>query len=141
MKKEKMMETICEEIDKIADKGLTTGNLDTAYKLIDMYKDLKTVDAMEDSEYSETMAYDENGSSYKRDSKGRYSREEDKYSRYMDRKKDYRYSRTSDNKRKILDSLDDYMNELTEKLDNMMRDAETQEEKHMIQKYIDRIRE
>ena len=28
-----------DEIGKIAEKGLNTGNLETAYKLIDMYKD------------------------------------------------------------------------------------------------------
>ena len=38
MRHDKMLDVICEEIDKIADKGLTTGNLDTAFKLIDMYK-------------------------------------------------------------------------------------------------------
>ena len=42
MKKDRMLEVICDEIDKIAEKGLTTGNLETAYKLIDMYKDSKT---------------------------------------------------------------------------------------------------
>lgn len=38
---ERMCEIVEEELGKIADKGLTTGNLETAYKLIDMYKDLK----------------------------------------------------------------------------------------------------
>lgn len=30
-----------DELSKIADNGLTTGNLDMTYKLIDMYKDIK----------------------------------------------------------------------------------------------------
>lgn len=55
----KMMNVICEELDKIADKGLTTGNLETAYKLIDMYKDLVTVDAMEQGGYSEATFYED----------------------------------------------------------------------------------
>ena len=29
-----------DEISNIAEKGLTSGNLDTAFKLIDMYKDI-----------------------------------------------------------------------------------------------------
>ena len=33
-----------DEIGKIAEKGLNTGNLETAYKLIDMYKDIKNTD-------------------------------------------------------------------------------------------------
>lgn len=30
-----------DELSKIADSGLTTGNLEMTYKLIDMYKDIK----------------------------------------------------------------------------------------------------
>lgn len=30
-----------DELSKIADNGLTTGNLEMTYKLIDMYKDIK----------------------------------------------------------------------------------------------------
>ena len=44
----KTMEKFCsiveEELGKIAEKGLNTGNLETAYKLIDMYKDLKNTE-------------------------------------------------------------------------------------------------
>ena len=39
------MQNLCKiierELEKIAEKGLTTSNLETAYKLVDMYKDLK----------------------------------------------------------------------------------------------------
>lgn len=44
---EKLCRVIEEELRKIADKGLNTGNLDTAYKLIDMYKDLRDADYRE----------------------------------------------------------------------------------------------
>ena len=37
----KMMQNIHEELDKIAEKGLNTSNLETAYKLIDMWKEGK----------------------------------------------------------------------------------------------------
>ena len=49
----RMKERVCDEIDKIAEKGLSSGNLDTAYKLVDMYKDISTVEAMEDAGYSQ----------------------------------------------------------------------------------------
>ena len=39
----KLMQNIREELDKIAEKGLNTGNLETAYKLIDMLKDMENV--------------------------------------------------------------------------------------------------
>lgn len=72
---EKMCGLICDELDKIAEKGLNTGNLETAYKLIDMYKDLKNTEYWEiKSEYymDEMSEYSE---ARKRDRMGRYSRD------------------------------------------------------------------
>ena len=165
----KMEERICEEIDKIAEKGLSTSNLETAYKLIDMYKDLKTVSAMEDASYSDTMAYEnypvsmamnnrssggrngyeEDGSSYRgrrRDSMGRYSRTNDggmmrggNYDNYSQAKQNYRYSRNADNKQAIMDSLSDKMMELRDELKHMSMDSDIPEERQMIDKYIDMI--
>ena len=40
----KMMQNIHEELDKIAEKGLNTSKLETAYKLIDMWKDMENVE-------------------------------------------------------------------------------------------------
>lgn len=80
---EKLCNVIEEELHKIAEKGLNTGNLDTAYKLIDMYKDLKNTEywdikgeyymEMLGGGHSEYDGYSERGR--KRDSMGRYSRE------------------------------------------------------------------
>ncbi len=86
---ERMCEIVEGELGKIAEKGLTTGNLETAYKLIDMYKDLKNtkywdakseyymavLDEMQGGEYSE-RGYSNEGGNYseRRDSRGRYSR-------------------------------------------------------------------
>lgn len=158
----KMMDVICDEIDKIAEKGLTTSNLETAYKLIDMYKDLRTVDAMEEAGYSETMAYENypmsmrgnDGSSYargrgrnaKRDSIGRYSREgnnsyDDGMSgrsyaeaRYSQAKMDYRNSRAGKND--VMDSLNDKMRELRNELKEMSKDSDFPEERQTIDKYV-----
>lgn len=74
---EKLCNIIEEELRKISEKGLNTNNLETAYKLIDMYKDLKNTDYWEvKSEYYMDMmggGYSERGR--KRDSMGRYSRD------------------------------------------------------------------
>lgn len=81
----KLMQNIREELDKIAEKGLNTGNLETAYKLIDMMKDMENVEYWKckegyynavldemDGGYSQNGGYSER---QKRDSMGRYSRE------------------------------------------------------------------
>lgn len=143
MKHEKMLEVICEEIDKIAEKGLTTQNLENAYKLIDMYKDLKTVEGME--EYSED---DYSGRGRRRDSMGRYARRYDDGSsytggygdgyerRYMNSKRAYRNDHSMAAKQSMIADLDEYMMEMREKLREMKRDADTQEERDTIDKYV-----
>lgn len=150
MKSEKMMNVICDEIDKIADKGITTANIDALYKLIDMYKDLKTVDAMEDAGYSDAMAYDDYPMSYrgrKRDAMGRYSRrgyEEEPRSereyaeaRYSQAKRDYRQSRAG--KTDVMDSLNEKMREIKKELQQMSKESDFPEERKEIDKYVDML--
>lgn len=76
---------------QIADKGLSTANIEIAYKLVDMYKDLKEVEywdckteyydevlrQMRSGESSYSMGTDDDGYSMRRhrDSMGRYSRD------------------------------------------------------------------
>lgn len=150
MKKDRMLEVICDEIDKIAEKGLTTGNLETAYKLIDMYKDLKTVEGMEDyadEDYSRARGR----MRAKRDFMGRYSRryedgnsydnDEADYSerRYMDSKRMYRNDHSMASKQSMLADLEDFMAEMSNKLKELKRDADTPEERETIEKYIKMI--
>ena len=148
MKNNKMLEVVCEEIDKIAEKGLTTGNLDTAYKLIDMYKDLKTVEGMDDYYDDERYSQARGRMRAKRDSMGRYSRRyEDGNSynddgadyserRYMDSKRMYRNDHSMASKQTMIADLEDFMSEMHGKLKELKRDADTPEERDTIDKYI-----
>ena len=145
MKMDRMLEVICDEIYKIAEKGLTTGNLETAYKLIDMYKDLKTVEGME--EYAEDDYSQARGRvRAKRDSMGRYSRRYDDGNsyddgdyaerRYMDSKRMYRNDHSMASKQSMLADLEDFMGDMHNKLKELKRDADTPEERDTIDKYI-----
>ena len=143
-----MLEVVCEEIDKIAEKGLTTGNLDTAYKLIDMYKDLKTVEGMDDYYDDERYSQARGRMRAKRDSMGRYSRRyEDGNSynddgadynerRYIDSKRMYRNDHSMASKQTMIADLEDFMSEMHGKLKELKRDADTPEERDTIDKYI-----
>ena len=75
---ERFCKVVEEEIGKIADKGLTTANLDTAYKLIDIYKDMKQADSYTAKKEYYEMETDMGGYSErrKRDRMGRYSRDD-----------------------------------------------------------------
>ena len=190
-KMKKFCEIIETELGKIAEKGLTTSNLDAAYKLVDMYKDLKNTDYWEtkgeyydtvlmemqggyshndgrmmDDDYSmrgrkrdrmgrysrdDGMSYD-GGQSYarggRRDNRGRYSRDGgyamndggySMYDRYMDAKQSYRSNQSMDGKQKLMESLEDYMDDFTEKIKEMSRDADSPEERELINKFMTKL--
>lgn len=87
----KLMGRICDELDKITEKGLTPGNLESTYKLIDMYKDLKNTEYWEQKgEYYATVQ-DEMQGGYSRD--GGYSMNADGYSGRRHRDSMGRFSR------------------------------------------------
>ena len=165
-KMRKLCELIEHELQKIAEKGLTTANLETAYKLVDMYKDLKNTDYWETKgEYYDHVLMEMRGGysnmdddysmrGRKRDRMGRYSRDDGMmyddmrmdrryahndgmmHDRYMDAKMSYRADKSHDSKQRLMDSLEDYMDEFTNKIKEMARDADTVEEKELINKFM-----
>lgn len=116
---DKFCRIVEDELHRIAEKGLNTANLDTAYKLIDMYKDLKNTDywemkkeyymsMMDDGSISYHAYYDGDYSERrrrKRDSMGRYSRADGHYHDDMNMHNKM-YSRNSGN---INNGYDRYM--------------------------------
>ena len=66
----KLLEKVEKELDNIAEKGITNSNLDTTYKLIDIYKDIK------ESKYYETNSGGNEYDARMRDSRGRYMENE-----------------------------------------------------------------
>lgn len=171
----KLCEVIENELHKIAEKGLTTSNVDTAYKLVDMYKDLKNTDYWETKGEYYMAVLDEMQGGYsegnypmmedgyamrgrKRDRMGRYSRDDgmmheermrkggkrdysmnDGYSMYMDAKQSYRNDKSMDSKKRLMDSLEDYMDDFTEKIKEMARDADSQDERDLINKFLSKM--
>lgn len=140
---EKMERVICDEIDKIADKGLTTSNLDNANKLIKMAKNLKTYEAMEMDGYSNgyDMEYPmaRRGQHYVR---GHYSRNDgydNAYDDYMSAKNDYRRNRSAEANHRMMNGVHSVADSFENRLDEMWRDADTADERKMIERYKDAI--
>lgn len=176
----KLMQNIKDELDKIAEKGLNTGNLETAYKLIDMLKDMENVEYWKcKEEYYSTVqeqmegGYSQNGDYSQRrsrDSMGRYSRADgmmpdydrgssyarrgehyvrghysrangpDPYDQYMETKQSYRNGKSEDCKRRMLAALEEHMDALTEELGDMSRDSDCKEEREVMKRYIEKLR-
>lgn len=116
---EDIREMLCDELDKIGSQGeLNAGSLDTIDKLAHSIKSLDTIMAMEESGYSQTN-YDEHGHNYMRGNA--YPR------RSSRRGNSYRYSR------------DEGREQMVERLEDMMNEAQDNTVKQAIQKAIRHI--
>lgn len=189
-KMKKLCELIETELSKIVEKGFTNTNLDTAYKMVDMYKDIKNMEYWDTKgEYYDTVLMEMQGGyserdysmmdddyamrGRKRDRMGRYSRDDgiggqsmargrggnnrgrnqysregsyamndggySMYDRYMDAKQSYRSNQSMDGKQKLMESLEDYMDDFTEKIKEMSRDADSAEERELINKFMNKL--
>lgn len=154
----KMQEHVCKELEKKGETGIkSTADLDTVWKLIDVYKNLLKIDMLQEaSEYSQDGEYSERR---KRDSRGRYSREggygyehdssyNHGYNRggyseakenYMDAKNSYRSTRSPEHRRDMGASLEDCKNKLKEEMQQMLAGADTREEREQIKEMIREI--
>nr|DAI71922.1 MAG TPA: hypothetical protein [Caudoviricetes sp.]DAN01764.1 MAG TPA: hypothetical protein [Caudoviricetes sp.] len=170
-----------DELSKIADNGLTTGNLEMTYKLIDMYKDIKNTQYWDKKAEYYNAVLDEMRSGYnddysergrKRDSMGRYSANDgrmmpdydrgnsyarrgehyvrghysrsdgrDAYDDYMTQKQSYRSGKSEDCKRKMLAALEEHLDELTTEMSDMSKDAECREERDLVKRYVEKLRD
>lgn len=158
----RLCQRIVEELDKIAEKGLTSSNLENAYKLVDMYKDIKNTEYWETKAqyYMQEMGGEYSQRNQRRDSRGRYARNDggnytgnvgysyagngragESYDRYMDSKRSYRNSHSDGCKQRMMDTLDEYMESFAAQIEEMMRDADCREEKETISRYLQKLKE
>lgn len=137
----KLMEHISNEVEKIEERGLNTSNIETAYKLLSMYKNIKTIEGMEGysegesrTGYSQRRMYSrgyDRGTSYDGDSS---------YEGYSRAKANYRMDHSYAAKEGMMQNLEGSMEEMVERIKEMRRDADTQEERDMIDRYVNLIR-
>ena len=141
-KMEELKEMLCEELEKITKKGeLSAGSLDVIDKLTHSIKSIDTIIAMEDAGYSNDYSYgysredrymmdgDNRGNSNargrKRDSMGRYSRDNS----YRDSYNRGGYSR------------EDEMESLKMDLHEMLEEAKSEDQRRMIRNWIKQVEE
>ena len=106
-----LLKKVEEELEKIGDKGLTSSNLETTYKLIDIYKDIKEADYYKKMCEKDEESYDARS----RDSRGRYMTDGNRGGYNGDRGYNERYShyqpwddRTERYFIRMKDGIDDY---------------------------------
>lgn len=142
----KMTEHVCRELEKKAETGLkSTQDLDTVWKLVDVYKNLLKIDMLQEAEgYSERRH---------RDSMGRYAREYERgssYDRgrdaygeakdeYMSAKNSYRSTRSPESKREMTATLSECMAAFRDDMRDMLSNADTREERDRIKDMLREI--
>lgn len=149
-----LKERVKKELTQIGEKGLTSSNLDTTYKLIDIYKDITEIDKNEKGgedkmyydRYNEDYGARGQGGRY-RDNYGHYPRE-DRFDRYFNRMRDgiddynagrSRYREGGSNER-MIDGIEMTMGAIVTFIESLMDMAETPQEKEIVHKYIEKIK-
>lgn len=165
----KLRENAEKELKAIEEKGLTSSNLDNAYKLVEIMKGVDKIEMMQDGgEYSRELYsrdsedygrndgysndYD-NGNSYRRGrsaTTGRYvhrpnysrlSGDDTDMDKYREMKRQYSNARDGESKGKMLDALEDFMCGVSSMVKQICRDADCREEREIVKKYAREIAE
>lgn len=147
-----LLRKVEKELDQIAEKGISSGNLEATYKLIDIYKDIK------EACYYEKMSKDseqyDNYGARGRDSRGRYTTWHDggeydeRTGRYMARMNDgMRYynegrDRYRDGKsdEKMEEGIEMTMGAIVNLVEFLVDHAETSKQKETVRKYVDKLK-
>jgi len=142
------------ELEKIAQQGLTTSNLEIASKLVDIVKDIHEIDDMEMKGQYSTGRYsgyrdyrDGYRNEYQGDYRERGYRGNDRMTRGVDRLVEgadmYRAGRErymqGGNKEQVLEGLENMMYAICSLVESGMDLAETAEEKEIIRKHIKKL--
>lgn len=125
---EELREAVCKELERFAKSGeITVNNLDKIHKLTDTLKNIDKIEALEDGGYSEDWMGEGRvyGSSYargrrgnvKRDSMGRYSRDDGDRDYSRDEAKEHALN-------KLGEMMEDADPNVREALKKAMRDIE-----------------
>lgn len=157
---DELMRKVKKELETIGDKGLTSSNLDTTYKLIDIYKDIKEAcyydTKVEKMEHEDEDSY----GARRRDGRGRYMNSDehwdnsrsyplkDRDERYLNRVREgiYTYNegkeryRDGEGKERMLEGVEMAMGALVNFVEYMMDYAETNQEKEVVRKYIEKMK-
>ena len=132
----KLMENIEKELHAIGEKGFSPNNLDTAGKLVDMYKDLKTVESMGFAEEAYTEMTDKPKRTMERRADAKFDRNiNELYDKYLWCKKEYARDHSEVHKDKVVKALDELMSEICDLMFDIDKDADFKSERDVVVKF------
>ena len=149
----KILDCIDKELKEVEEKGLTTSNLDTTYRLLKMKKLILELDENKEEEEMRYRDYDrryddryEGRGSYGRRS-GRYNdgfdQSYDKIDRMLEALDDYCYGRMryreGGSNEHMVKGLEDLMYSVCTFVEGLANNAETPADKEIIRKHIEKL--
>ena len=164
----RLRENAEKELEAIEEKGLTSSNLDNAYKLVEIIKGVEKIEMMQnggdyehysnDSEdYSRNDSYPrddyDRGNSYRkgrnprtgeyihRPNHSRLSGDDTDLDRYKEDKKHYSNSRDGNDKERMLNSLNRLVGNFCDMVAQVYRDCDCPDEREIIVNHIDNLRD
>lgn len=137
------------ELENISTKGITSSNLDTTYKLVDILKDILEIEEKSNKEtYNRGRGADMRYTGHEDWGRRDYYPMNERLERYMtkirDGVQDYdagrmRYRDSGSNER-MVEGIEMTMSAIVNFIEELMDIAETSQEKEIVRKYVDRIR-
>lgn len=142
----KLMENIEKELHDIGQKGFTPSNLDSAGKLVDMYKDLKYVEYMGFTEGAYHEVKEEvlpaRSGMVERRADARFDRNiNELYDKYLWCKKEYARDGSAVHREKVTEALERLMSEICDLLFDIHRDCDFREEREIVDKHVKSMKE
>lgn len=130
-----LLNRVKRELDVIADKGITSSNLETTYKLIDIYKDIREIECMEgtssDTETKRTHYTDERTERY-------LTRMNEGMSEYKEGCTKYR---DGGSEARMIDGIEITMGAVLNFVESLMDYAGTSSEKDIVRKYVNKLKD
>lgn len=130
-----LLNRVKRELDVIADKGITSSNLETTYKLIDIYKDIREIECMEGTssniETKRTHYTDERTERY-------LTRMNEGMSEYKEGCAKYR---DGGSEARMIDGIEITMGAVLNFVESLMDYAETSSEKDIVRKYVNKLKD
>lgn len=163
MEMELLLNRVKKELDSIADKGITSSNLETTNKLVDIYKDIKEIHEMSEGSYNARGGRSQSRGSDGRYNDGRYSDGRYNDGRYNDYNHHPRDERTERYFVRMREGIDDYnegrnryrdggseqrmidgiemtMGAIVSFVECLIDYSETSQEKEIVRKYVNKLK-
>ena len=149
MEMDLLLKKVGKELDIIADKGISSSNLDSTYKLIDIYKDICEINHMSDKgAYNDKYYIERYNTGWDKDRDYNTHPIDERHERYLTRMRegiaDYnagrmRY-RDGGSEQRMIDGIEMTMGAVVNFVESLIDYSETSQEKEIIRKYVNKLK-